>query len=321
LASIKQPRVFSVFYGEESYLLDRELSRALKWPDRVVTSLDGGEATEDAVISALQDLPLEEERGVVVVLDNADKVKIGAGLLAYADQRDPKDRSALLVAVCRSSHLSKGWSELARRGRAVEHPKFKPWEKNKIKERLFKETAALGFSLEEPAFDVLFTIYGDQMGSMINSIRKVSLLLEKGKAISKDLVLSLCSQRYAVAPWDVSDAAMAKDSKRALRKASMLFQEQGDEALVPIVASMMKKLEQTVLIRALLDRGQSPEAIGTALGIHAYRIQKELPSVKKHTVPQLLEQMKKICELEVQIKGAAPSKRTLVELAVLSLAA
>lgn len=321
MATIKQPRVFSIFYGEESYLLDRELSRALKWPDRFVTSLDGREVTEDAVISALQDLPLEEDTGIIVVLDNAEKVKIGAGLLAYADQRDPKDKSALLVAICRSGHLTKGWSELAQKGRAVEHPRFKPWEKNKIKERILKETTMLGLSLEESAFDVLFTIYGEQTGSMTNSIRKMSLLMEKGKAISKDLVLFLCSPRFAVAPWDVSDAAFDKDSKRALRKASMLFQDQGDEALVPIVAAMMKKAEQTLLIRSLLDRGQSPEAIGTALGIHAYRIQKELPSVKKHTVPQLLEHMKNICELEVQIKGAAPSKRTLVELAVLSLAA
>jgi DNA polymerase III delta subunit len=74
-------------------------------------------------------------------------------------------------------------------------------------------------------------------------------------------------------------------------------------------------------MRSLLDRQQSPEAIASALGLHPYRVQRELVAVQKHTTAQLINQMKNLCELEVQVKGAAPSKRTLVELAVLSLAA
>jgi DNA polymerase III delta subunit len=102
---------------------------------------------------------------------------------------------------------------------------------------------------------------------------------------------------------------------------STLYQDNGEESLVPIVASMIKQLEQTVVMRSLLDHKQSAEAIAAALGLHLYRVQKELSVVQKHTTAQLINQMKNLCELEAQVKGAAPSKRTLVELAVLSLAA
>lgn len=316
-----KPRVFNVFYGEENYLLDRELRQALAWPGRDVVNLDGPETTEDAIVEALGDLPLDQERGTIVVVDNAEKVKVKAGLIAYANQRDGKDKSSLLVAICRSPQISKGWAEVAQKGRVTEHVKFKPWEKNKIKERLFKEVELLELTLEDAAFDILFRLHGEQTTCMINEVRKAAYLLEKGATVSRDVVLSICARRYAVAPWDVAEAAFAKDSKRAMRAVSMLFQDRGEEALVPIVASMMKQLEQLLILRSLLDQQQTPEAMGAALGIHPFRVQKDLPTVKKHTVPRLLEQMKKLCDLEAQIKGAATAKRTLVELAVLSLAA
>lgn len=320
MAAAKQARVVNVFFGEESYLLDRDLRRSLKWPQRHITSLDGESTSEDAIVSALEDLPTDE-RGIVVVVDNAEQIKVKGDLLAHVATLDPKDASVVLVAICRCARLSKGWAELAEKGRAVEHPKLKSWERDKIKARAVKEAEASGLLLDDLAFDTLFTMYGEQTGLMANEIRKMALLLGKGGLITRDLVLSVCGRRIAVAPWDVSEAAFAKDPKRALRTASLLFQDKGDEVLVPIVASLMKQLEQVLIMRSMLDQKRTQESIAAALGIHPYRVEKELPVVRKHTVSGLLEQMKKLCELEIQVKGAAPAKRTLVELAVLSLAA
>lgn len=320
--SRKPPRIINIFYGEERYLLDRELRRALKWPDRLIMYLNGEKASEDAIVSALDDRPLLDDAGIAVVVDNAEQVKLGAALEGYVDQMgEEHDGSAILVAICRTGRLAKGWTQLGKKGRLVEHPRFKPWEKDKIKERMVKETSLLGLTLADGAFDVLFRVHGEQCDCIVNEIRKAALLLAKGEVVTSDLVLSLCARRVAVAPWDVAEAAFAKDVKRAMQTISMLYQDKGDEVLVPIVASLIKQLEQTVVMRSLLDRQQSAEAIAAALKLHPYRVQKELIVVQKHTTVQLINQMKNLCELEAQVKGAAPSKRTLVELAVLSLAA
>lgn len=316
-----QQRVFHVFYGEETYLLDRELRRALKWRDRHVVLLDGEDCTEDAIVSALEDLPISDDKGVVVVVDNADQVKAGKGLASYAEARDPQDKSALLVAICRCGRLPKGWADLSAWGRAVEHPRFKPWERDKIRRRLDQEADLLKRKLSDGAFDVLFRVHGDDTGCMVNELRKASYITEQGSDVSKDLMLSVCAKRYAVAPWDVSEAALAKDAVRALRATSMLYQDKGEEVLIPIVASMMKQVEHLLVMRSLLDRQQTAEAIAAAVGMHPYRVQKELSTVQKHTVAQLANHMNGLCDLEAQVKGAASSKRTLVELAVLALAA
>jgi DNA polymerase III delta subunit len=322
MASVKQPRVFNVFYGDESYLLDREVRRALKWPNRSAILLDGSEASEVAIVEALGESVVDDDLdGTVIIVDNAEEVKVTGPLVAYANERDPKERSSLLVAVYRGAQLSKGWIDVARQGRATPYPKFKPWEKDKIKERVLGEVEALELKLEEEAFDVLFLLHGEQTRSILNEVRKAAYLVEKGAPISREVVLAVCGRRPVVAPWSVSEAAFAKDPKRALRAIASLVQERGDEALVPITAALMKQLETFLILRQMLDQQVSLEAMGAALGIHTFRVQKDLPAVKKHTLPHLLTQMKNLCDLEVHLKGPATAKRTRVELAVLSLAA
>lgn len=322
MTSVKQPRVFNVFYGDESYLLDREVHRALRWPGRSVISLDGAAVSEVAIVEALGDSVVSEDTdGTVVVVDNADEVKVTGPLVAYANEREPRDRSSLLVAVYRGAQLSKGWAEVAKRGRATSHLKLKPWEREKIKERILGEVAALGLQLEDAAFDVLFVLHSEQTSSILNEVRKAAYLVEKGAPISRDVVLAVCGRRHAVAPWSVSEAAFAKDPKRALRAIALLVQERGDEALVPIAAALMKQLETFLVLRQMLDQQASVETMGAALDLHPYRVQKDLPAVKRHTLPHLLTQMKILCDLEAHLKGPATAKRTRVELAVLSLAA
>lgn len=318
---VKQPRVFSVFYGDEDYLLDRERRRALKWPGRSVIALDGSQATEVTVLEALGEVPLGDVDGVLVVLDNANDLKLSEAFIRYAAERDPKDKSSVLVAICRSAQLPKGWAEVAKQGRATGHLRLKPWEREKIHDRITAEVTAMGIKLDSAAFDVLFELHAEQTALILNELKKAAYLVEKGGTVTQELVLSTCGRRRAVAPWAVSDAAFAKNPKRALRAVALLMQDKGDEALVPIVAALMKQLESVLLMRHLLDQQATVETMGAALGLHPYRVQKDLSTVRKHTVPELLNQMKKLCELETQVKGPSTAKRTLVELAVLSLAA
>src|SRR5688572_8137296 len=316
----KRSRVFSVFYGDEVYLLERELRRARRWPNRNVVCLDGVDVTEVGIVEAMGDSSLDDGDGTMVVVDNAEQVKLSGCLAEYAAQRDVGDRSSVLVAICREAQLSKGWSSVAERGKAIPLLKLKPWETAKIKARVLAECESLGVGLDDAAFDVLFLLHAEQTANILNEIRKAVFLVD-GSTVTKEAVLAVCGKRHDVAPWAVSEAAFAKEPKRALRALSLLVQDRGEEVLVPVVAALMRQLETLLVLRHLLDRRASPEAMGTALGIHPYRVQKDSPAVKKHSAVQLLSQMKKLCELEAMVKGAAIGKRTRVELVVLSLAA
>ncbi len=313
-------RVFTVFYGEESYLLDRELTRAAKWPGRLIMQLDGALASEDDVISAMQEMTLDGTR-IVVTLDNAEKVKVGKDFAAYAERRDSKDKGSLLVAICRSAALPKAWEKASGKVRVVEHPKFKPWEEDKLKARLQKDASALGLTVEEDALGLMLKIYKDDSCQMANEVKKLAFLVDRGGMITADMVRATCPQRAAVFPWDVAEEAVRRRSRHALSYVALLFLEKGDETAVPIVAAMMKQVERLLLLRSMIEQKKSPETMGGVLGLHPYVVKKTLPVANSFTVARLQDQMQRLCELEVQVKGPAPSKRTLVELAVLSLAA
>jgi DNA polymerase III delta subunit len=312
---------FTVFYGGETYLLDRELYRGKNWPGRLITELDGASSSEEEVISALEVRPFDGSE-VAVILDNAQQMKVGKEFPAFVENCDPKDTSVVLVAIFRKPTLTGVWSKLGDKGRVIEHRSYKPWETEEIFKRLNREAGSHGLTLTQPAFKVLMMVYGENLQGATNEIQKLSFVIGKGGDITREHVLSVCPRQVPVMPWDVSDAAASKSLKQALKNTALLFKYMGEGAAVPIVASLMRQTERLLIGRSMLDQGKSKEAIGAALGMKPYAVEKQLlPSLQKHTCSALQMQMEMLCELETKVKGASQSKRTLVELAVHQLAA
>lgn len=313
--------IFNVFFGEEDYLLDRELQKARSWKDRQVEVLDGKVATEAQLLSAMSQFTLDGS-GIVVVLDNAHKIKLGPAFDAYVEQIDPKDTSTVLVAAYRKPALPKSWEALRAKGRFIEHRKLKNWETELIEKRISKEADALQRVLKPSAFNKLHKIYKENIGGMLNELRKITYLVPEGGDITEAHVKLVCRRQLSVQVWDVAELAAKKELRQALYTTGLLFQYEGEGIAVAIVASLQRQTERLLIARSLLDSGKGTAAIGTALNMKGYHLEKVfLPMVKQHSTPKLLEQMKILCELETQVKGAAQSKRTLVELAVHQLAA
>jgi len=312
---------FTVFFGEESYLLDREVQRGKGWPGRMVTYFDGSSTSESEIISALESQSFDGSE-IAVIVDNAQKIKVGKEFEAYVAERKPKDVSSVLVAIYRKATITGVWAEAGRKGRLIEHKKYKPWETENIQKRLNKEAGRFGLTLSLDAFKVLQKIYGDNLQGAANEIQKMSFLVSKGGDITKDHVLSVCPRQITVMPWDVADAVSNKSLKQAMTFTSLLFRYMGDSASVPIVTSLMRQTERLLIGRSMLDQGKTKAEIGGALNMKPYTVEKQLlPTLRKHSREDLQTQMKKLCELEAQVKGSAHSKRTLVELAVHQFAA
>lgn len=316
----KQVR-FTVFYGGEDYLLDRELSRGKNWPNRLITELDGSKDSEDELISALETQTFDDTE-MAIVLDNAQAMKMGKEFAAYVEECDPKDTSTVLVAIFRKPTITGVWSKLGDKARYFEHKQYKPWEMDLIFKRLNKEAGRFGLTLTQPAFKVLHTVYGENLQGASNEIQKLSFVVNKGGDITREHVLMVCPLQMPVMPWDVANAASDKSLRQALTKTALLFKYMGEGAAVPIVASLMRQTERLLIGRSMLDQGKSKEEIGAALDMKPFLVEKQfLPLIRKHSCSDLQMQMKTLCGLEIKVKGAAQSKRTLVELAVHQFAA
>ena len=300
---------FRVFYGGENYLLDREVQRGKSWSDRNVTLL----------LEALE--PSFFGTDSVVILDNAQAIKLGDAFDQYVESKSTSDLSVVLVVVCRSEAFPLKWVRAGQKGTKVEHQTLKPWESAAIHRRLVREASSFGLGIHENASAFLSALYDQSLGSMVNDIQKLSFILEKGSTIGKEDLLKVCSRQMAIQPWDVSEAAAKKAVKRAMNLTSLLFRAHGDIVAIPIVASLLKKAERLLVAASYSSKGYSSKSVAQALGLHEYNYQKNVePQVKLYSVDELITQMQKLCELESLVKGQAQSKRTLVELAVHSFA-
>jgi DNA polymerase III delta subunit len=83
----------------------------------------------------------------------------------------------------------------------------------------------------------------------------------------------------------------------------------------------MRQVEKTALIRSLLDKGVSETDIAVLVGMKEWPFKNvAAPIARKHDLKSLLKHMGQLCKLDADVKGPARSKRTLVELTMLSIA-
>jgi len=320
MAAKSKFKAFNVFCGGETYLLNREKEKALAWPDRDIIYLDGKGTSESELLSAL-DTPTLDGSGVAVVLDNADKVKLGKFFKEYLEGRNPQDKTSVLAAIIRSDKNPKAWNDVAQAGRLIQHKKLRAWDTKSIEQRVHAEAARLDLKVDASGFKMLLRLFAENVGGIVNELQKILFLVGPAGTVTKKEVLAVSPKQLPIMPWDVAEAAMHKSKKQALTMTGLLFKYEGDGVAVPIVASLMKQVERLLIARSLTDRGKGSAEIGAAINLNPYVFEKKYaPSVRRHTAESLLVQMNKLCELETRVKGPAPSKRTLVELAVLSLA-
>lgn len=312
-------RPFILAYGGEDYLLDRVLDWARHWEGHFAIELDGDGLAEAELVSICEERAFDGEP-LVVVLDNAHKLKTGKAFEALVAGLS-KDPSVTVVGIFRAEKLPAPWSDAAAIGQVKHYPRFKPWQEDKIQDRILDEAARLGLDLEADVPNFFLKLLGDNLRRTVNELRKLSHLVSGRKITRKD-VASIIAADLPAEPYEVAEAATSKDPKTALRLVSILFKNMGDGASVPITSALMRQVEKLILARQMSDRGDAPDVIALRLDIHKFLLVKSiLPRAQKFTVPELLSQMKRLCELESRVKGAARSKRSLVELAVLSIAA
>lgn len=315
----KRALPFVVAYGGEDHLLDLTLDKAKSWKDRVVSLYDGEDLTDAEFVALCEQPCLDGDQ--VIILDNANKLKGDKVLSSYVKDRSKDDDSVIVVAILRSEKISSTWELAADKGQLQHFPKFKSWQEDKIHARIVDEADRLRLKLDPDVPGLFLKLLGDDLRSTSKELQKMTLLVGEGGRVTRKDVLSVIAPNVPAEPYEVAEVATMKDSKAALRLISVLFQNMGDGAAVPVTASLMKQVEKLLVARQMLDKGDSVEVIATRLDTHKFVVQKNiLPRARRFTVPELRDQMRKLCRLETQVKGAARSKRTLVELAVLSIA-
>jgi len=105
-----------------------------------------------------------------------------------------------------------------------------------------------------------------------------------------------------------------------MRDLSFLYEKMGDDANIPLVAALLKRVEQVLVTRQMLERGDSASIIAIRFDMKERRCQEYLiPLARKYSLAKLRKHFNQLCRLDSQMRGPIRSKRTLVETTVLSI--
>ena len=138
MAAKKHSGPFIVAFGGEAFLLDRMIELGRSWADRRIVVIDG-EGRPDHEIVTICEQRSFDGRDVVVVVDNAHKIKGDKALKAFIEEKTREDDSVVVVAILRTDKLPELWKAAAEKGRTQHFPKCKPWESDKVKQRMVAE--------------------------------------------------------------------------------------------------------------------------------------------------------------------------------------
>ncbi len=320
----KLPGPFIVVSGDEEFLQDRYVTgRRAAWKGRSVVIKDASETTEGEVVSLCEKRSMfDDDEGRAVIIDNAQDLKTDKVLAGYIEGRDVSDFSCILLAIVRGAKIPSVWGAASKKGALFSYMKLRPWESEKAIDRISSEATRVGLKLDVGVADLMYKAAGDNLRTVVNELGKLVYLVGPDKLVKKEHVVRVITVSTEVEPRHIAEAALSKNKRLAANHLSKIFKQMGDGACVPIVSSCLYQVEKILVTRQMLDRGDAVETIAQRFDMHAYACKMNLvPLAQKHTVKALLGHMNHLCKLDAQVKGAARSKRTLVELAVLAIAA
>jgi DNA polymerase III delta subunit len=308
---------FVVAFGDEDFYLDRDLDRARRGK-RSVLRLSAEKLTDAELVNLCE---AYSEAPRTIIIDDAQKLKGEEELSKFIENRDVSNRSLILVAIVRDKKLPDVWELAASKGKKVERRKLKLWETDKYISFIKTEASRLRVVINRDVALMLLQYASTDLYRLENELRKLSIYVGSAGTIQKEHITLITSPTPKAEPFQVAEQVLAKNLKKALSSFAVLYRNMGDECLIPMVRALMRQVERTLVIRNLQDKGVGEMDIAVSVGMKEWPYKSiAAPIARKHSPKSLLNNMKQLCRLDADVKSSARSKRTMVELAILSIA-
>lgn len=312
-------------FGEEEFFLDRDLQWLKAYPKREVVFLDGYDVTEDQLVSICETVMFdfdepEKTQPRLVVVDNANKLKLEKRYKAYVEGRQPGDLSTVLACVFRSDKLPAAWLKVNEKIAQVrKHEKLKTYDNNnEVIKWTSEEAKRIKLKMDPKVAVALFQLTGGDLYRISNELNKLLLVAGEGTADLSHVKL-VGVQTSGSTPWDVVDAALLKNRRGAMNALNSLFRFASEDPSILLVGSLAKGVEKAFVARSMLDRGCQVDDVAARLGMKNFVYERTVHrQAGKHSVKSLAGMMQKISKLDVDVKSTS-HRRTLIELAVLEL--
>jgi DNA polymerase III subunit delta len=321
---IKERRIdpLYLFLGEEQYLQERAIRLLFATLDEggrmfnVAVMSMGGDAgskvTAAHVVDTANQLPMMGERRIIVVRDfeklREDECEL---LLEYLKRPSPSS-----TVVFQTISLDQRRKITAGLFKACTVVTFDLLTEQQAGRRAVEYLRSLGCTIEPAALNHLIALVGTRLSRLIVELDKLAAYAGGG-IINGSAIDQLVPRAREHTNWELWDAVLARDSKRALRLTQRLLDDGAEPVmLVGLLAGLYRRM---LAAKDLMTRGASREDVNKATGRFGPSAEKFNERVRRAPRNQIVHGLRRMAEVDDAIKNSLGTPRLQIEYLVAEL--
>ncbi|MCB0307946.1 MAG: DNA polymerase III subunit delta [Bdellovibrionales bacterium] len=175
-------------------------------------------------------------------------------------------------------------------------------------------------SVDPKARMALVDAIGTNLSRLSSEIEKLELFMAPEKTITVDAVSALVLKSSGDSIFQFTDAVFEGKAKESLTALKYLF-DQGTPALV-VVAMLARHLKILIKAKFMMNQVQandSSSSPASALGVPPFLVSKYKAQAKSFTIELLFQGVKKLTQLDTDLKSTGLNNQSLVEKTILEM--
>ena len=284
-----------LFYGEERYLIRREIEElAKKFPAEAVSHLDGISAPE--LLEALS-VPSLFDPQRLLILTGFDLREIDETLLR-ALVHLPPGVTLVLDSPEGLDRRSKIYKTLEKCAVVREHKMLTEWNSGEVVTFCLKTASELNKRLTRASAEKLVELSGLNLGRLHMEIEKLATYIGDREEITEEDIEKLVS-RESVDAFKLASALRRRDLPSALRALKKLLWEDREDPheLLGLIGSQLR----TLLKMKVLGR-KSQKEMAEEIGGSSYYIQTLSESLDRFSIDELSEGLEQLFKADLNLK-------------------
>lgn len=315
-----------LFLGEEVYLQEQalhSLCETIDEPARMFNvgvfaigadSGSGSRITTAQAIDAANQLPMMSARRVVVIRE-FDKIKEDEHAMVLGYLKRPSPTTTVVFQAVTADQRRKITTALMKSCTVVVFDLLKDEEARRFAEGHLKRR---GCRAEPRALDRLIALAGTRLSRLVNELDKLAAYAG-GDIITEAAVLELVPRSREHTSWELWDAIIRRDNKRAMRLIKHLLDDGDTGAPVMIVGSLASLFRRMLAGKELLDRGASFEDFARAINQWRDNATKWRMRLSQTPRAEIVHGLHRIAQVDNAIKNGEATPRLQMEYLVAEL--
>lgn len=309
-----------LFVGEERYQQERALQilydtvdESLRMFNLTVLTIGadsgtGSKITAAMVIDSANQMPMMAARRIVVVRD-FDRIKEDEQDVVFAYLNNPAPKTTLVFQAASPDKRRKLTAAIVKRSvvmafDALDEGHATRWAENYLKE--------LGCKIEPSALRLLIGLIGTGLTRLSNELEKLAAYANGG-VIDNAAVQELVPRAREHASWELWDAIISRDRRRALKLMNRLLD---DSDPLPILGSLASYYRKLLIGKELVERGASRDEIKQATNQWSDSF---FTGLRRTPRADFVRGLRRIAEVDNAIKNSEATPRLQMEYLIVEL--